>query len=109
VLCFDALAFTTGAFVERPDYGELLLSALVSKAFWAFGFAVALGLVPASARAFGTAQRAPNHPLREFFHGLDLGRQVRVAIARVDEIERGWRRRSKSRAWASSTGTCTPT
>src|SRR6478735_4164180 len=42
VLCFDALAFTTGAFIERPDYGELLRAALVGKALLGLVFSLAL-------------------------------------------------------------------
>lgn len=86
VLAFDALAFTTGAFIERPDYGALLYAGLLSKLAMALVFAL---LLAAYLRLFEPTElpgAAPNHPLREFF-ALGWGDKFQWQEARRDEVE----------------------
>ena len=70
VLVFDAVAFTTGAFGEHPQYLALLTAGVVSKTLIAVLFSA---LLVAYLR-FVEPQRAPdpagNHPLRDIFYSL---------------------------------------
>jgi PAS domain S-box-containing protein len=87
VLAFDAFAFTTGAFIERPDYAALLYAAVLSKLLLALGFAIALS---AYLRLFEPEEfpgAVPNHPLREFFGTFGWGDKFEWQSARADEIE----------------------
>jgi PAS domain S-box-containing protein len=86
VLAFDALAFTTGAFIERPDYGALLYAGMLSKLLMAVLFSA---LLYAYLRLFEPSElpgSAPNHPLREFF-ALGWGDKFQWQEARRDEVE----------------------
>jgi PAS domain S-box-containing protein len=87
VLCFDALAFTTGAFVERGNYAELLRSALLSKVVLGLGFAIALSLYLRLLEPSELPNAAPNHPLRDFFSAFGWGDKFEWQAERVDEIE----------------------
>ncbi len=87
VLCFDALAFTTGAFIERPDYGELLRSALLAKAVLGLGFGFALGLYLRLFEPSELPTAAPNQPLRDFFSAAGWADKFEWQADRVDEIE----------------------
>jgi PAS domain S-box-containing protein len=87
VLCFDALAFTTGAFIERADYVELLRSALLGKALLGVGFAIALTLYLHLLEPSELSTAAPNQPLREFFDAFGWGDKFEWQADRVDEIE----------------------
>jgi PAS domain S-box-containing protein len=87
VLCFDALAFTTGAFIERPDYSALLESALLSKALLALEFSVALSLYLHFVEPSELPNAAPNLPLRDFFNAFGWGDKYEWQAERVDEIE----------------------
>jgi len=87
VLCFDALAFTTGAFIERPDYAELLRSALLGKAFLGLGFSIALSAYLRVVEPSELPNAAPNHPLRDFFSAFGWADKYGWQADRVDEIE----------------------
>jgi PAS domain S-box-containing protein len=86
VLAFDALAFTTGAFIDRPDYGVLLHASVLSKLLMAVLYSA---LLYAYLRLFEPSElpaAAPNHPLREFF-ALGWGDKFQWQEARRDEVE----------------------
>jgi PAS domain S-box-containing protein len=86
VLAFDAVAFTTGAFIERPEYGTLLYAGVLSKLVMALLFGA---LLAAYLRLFEPSElpgAAPNHPLREFF-ALGWGDKFQWQEARRDEAE----------------------
>jgi PAS domain S-box-containing protein len=86
VLAFDALAFTTGAFIERPDFGALLYAGVLSKLLMAALFSA---LLYGYLRLFEPSElpgSAPNHPLREFF-ALGWGDKFQWQEARRDEVE----------------------
>ena len=87
VLCFDALAFTTGAFFDRADYAQLLRSALLSKALLALGFGFALGLYLRFLEPSELPNAAPNHPLRDFFSAFSWGDKFEWQAERADEVE----------------------
>jgi PAS domain S-box-containing protein len=86
VLCFDALAFTTGAFIERPDYAALLYSGLLSKGLLALLFALLLCAYLRFIEPSETSGAAPNQPLRDFF-ALGWGDKFEWQQARKDEAE----------------------
>jgi PAS domain S-box-containing protein len=86
VFAFDALAFTTGAFIERPDYGTLLYAGVLGKLVLALLFSV---LLASYLRWFEPSElpgAAPNHPLREFF-ALGWADKFQWQEARRDEVE----------------------
>jgi len=87
VLSFDALAFTTGAFIERPDYAALLHSALVGKGLLALLFSLALALYLRAFEPSELPNAAPNHPLRDFFQAMAWRDKFEWQAHRVDEIE----------------------
>ena len=87
VLAFDALAFTTGVFVQRPDYVALLLAGLASKVLVAACFSVALVLYLRYVEPGVSAGAAPNRPLRDFFYALTYRDKLELQARRTSEVE----------------------
>jgi PAS domain S-box-containing protein len=87
VLCFDAVAFTTGAFVERADYGPLLRAALIGKGLLGLGFALAMYGYLRLLEPDEVPEAVTNHPLRDFFHAFALRDKFEWQQARNEEVE----------------------
>lgn len=87
VLVFDALAFTTGVFLERVDFGALLLAAVLSKLVIASFFSLALIIYLRFIEPSEIAGAAPNHPLRDFFYSFTYREKFELQARRTDEVE----------------------
>ena len=87
VLLFDAIGFTTGAFLERPEYQALLLAAVSSKALIALFFSAALIVYLRFVEPAGVASAAPNHPLRDFFYSFTYREKFELQAEQTEEVE----------------------
>jgi diguanylate cyclase (GGDEF)-like protein/PAS domain S-box-containing protein len=87
VLLLDAFGFTTGAFLERPDYPALLLAAMTSKALIALFFSAALIVYLRFIEPAGVATAAPNHPLRDFFYSFTYREKFELQAEQTEEVE----------------------
>lgn len=83
VLWFDAIAFTTGSFVEHPDYGSILLAGLFNKTFFAVGFSVCLMLYLRYVEPRAGAAETADHPLRDVFYSLSYRDKFEIQAART--------------------------
>jgi len=87
VLLFDAIGFTTGAFLERPEYPALLRAAVTSKALIALCFSAALIVYLRFVEPAGVAGAAPNHPLRDFFYSFTYREKFELQAEQTVEVE----------------------
>ena len=86
-LLFDAVAFTSGVFFERPDYPSLLMAAVTSKLLIALFFSAALLLYLRFVEPAEFAGAAPNHPLRDFFYAFTYRDKLELQAQKTDEVE----------------------
>lgn len=87
VLWFDAIAFTTGAFVEHPAYGSMLLAGLLNKTFFAAGFSVCLMLYLRFVEPQVGVADVGEHPLRDVFYSLSYRDKFEIQAERTRSLD----------------------
>src|SRR5204863_1647503 len=69
-LVFDAVAFVTGAFVERPDYADLLVAGVTSKAMIGTLYSLVAVAYLRHAERNAAPSSMTDYPLRDVFYSL---------------------------------------